>query len=309
MRSLLSPDNRLLTLARSGQRLPPVWLALLLGTVGLFTLLIIGTLLGAVTANTLLPGYDAVPASLRAAVGQDVLLIVSFGVLLLALWGWVWGYEGRGFASLGFASPFGGARYGRGFLLGAASFAAAVGLLAAPGLLRTEGDGARNGFAGVAALGPVLLVLPGWLVQGAAEEIVTRGWLMNVIAVRSRPWVGVAAAAAVFGLMHSLNPGVNPFGVLNTVLVGVFLALYALTEGGLWGVCAWHSAWNWVQGNVFGLSVSGVTPLGGAVVDFATVGPDWFTGGAYGVEAGAAATVVLLLGIAVILLVARGRSG
>jgi len=301
--TLFSPDNRLFALARSGRRLPPVWLAIILGTVGLFVLLISGTLLGAAIANVLLPGYDAEPASLRAAAGQAVLLIVPFAVPVLGLWGWVRGYEGRGFASLGFASPSGGARYGRGFLLGVLSFAATVGLLAAFGLLGIEGGGTQGG---IAALGPVLLVLAGWLVQGAAEEIVTRGWLMSVVGARSRPWVGVAVSSAVFGLLHSLNPGVNPFGVLNTVLVGVFLALYALAEGGLWGVCAWHSAWNWAQGNLFGISVSGVTPLGGSLVDFATLGPDWFTGGAYGVEAGVVTTFVLLLGIAAILLVARG---
>lgn len=307
MHDLLSPDNRLFTLARSGKRLPPVWLAILLGTVGLIALLLVGTVVGSLLAGTLLPGFaddDGAASPVRAALGQDVTYIAQFGVPLLALWGWVRAYEGRGFASLGFASPAGGTRYGRGFALGVLSFAAVIGLLVAFGASRGEGDPARQG---VAVLGGVLLVLVGWLFQGGAEEIITRGWLLGTVGARSRPWVGVLASAAVFGLLHALNPNVTVLGILNTILVGLFLALYALAEGGIWGVCAWHGAWNWAQGNVFGISVSGQTALGGTLADFVTTGPDWLTGGAYGVEAGLAATAVILLGIALILVVARGR--
>ena len=32
-----------------------------------------------------------------------------------------------------------------------------------------------------------------------------------------------------------------------------------MKEDGLWGICAWHSIWNWAQYNVYGFAVSGTT--------------------------------------------------
>lgn len=45
--------------------------------------------------------------------------------------------------------------------------------------------------------------------------------------------------------------------LINVFLFGVFAALYALYNGSLWGIAAWHAVWNWVQGSVFGFAVNG----------------------------------------------------
>jgi membrane protease YdiL (CAAX protease family) len=67
----------------------------------------------------------------------------------------------------------------------------------------------------------------------------------------------VIVSSLLFGLAHGLNPHVTALGVINLTLFGGFLALYALREGGLWGACAWHMAWNWTESDLFGLSGSG----------------------------------------------------
>jgi len=91
----------------------------------------------------------------------------------------------------------------------------------------------------------------------------------------------------------------------NLFLFGVFAALYALREGRVWGVFGMHAAWNWMQGNVLGLSVSGAPPVGGTWIRLVDAGPVWLTGGAFGPEGGLAVSAVLVVGV--FLLLRRGQ--
>lgn len=67
------------------------------------------------------------------------------------------------------------------------------------------------------------------------------------------------------------------------------------------GAAAIHSAWNFVQGNVFGVSVSGTgsapSLLGTVLSDAGTI----WNGGAFGLEGGLCVTVVTLLAIAAVI--------
>jgi membrane protease YdiL (CAAX protease family) len=120
------------------------------------------------------------------------------------------------------------------------------------------------------------------------------------VGARYRPWLGVILSAIVFATLHSLNPNLSPIAVINLFLFGVFTAFYALREGGLWGVCSIHAAWNWAQSHLFGLQVSGLTPPGGTLFDLMEAGPDVITGGSFGLEGGLAVTVVLLVSCALV---------
>jgi hypothetical protein len=184
-------------------------------------------------------------------------------------------------------------------------FAVSVGLPAGVGFIAVEGESAQP--QGMAALGGVLLVFLGWTVQGPAEEALTRGWLLPVIGARHKPLWGVIVSAVVFAVYHLLNPNVSPIAFLNLFLFGIFTALYVLYEGGLWGVFGIHAAWNWAQGNLFGLEVSGTPPAGGTLFDLMETGPDVVTGGPFGPEGGLAVTFVLMISSAVIWLVSGRR--
>lgn len=239
-------------------------------------------------------------SSTTAALVLGATLAASFGALIILVWLWVWRVEGRGFPTLGFERPAWLLKYLRGCLIGLFTFSASVALMAPFGFVDTEpSDPAR---VGLSALGGVVIVLLlGWLIQGAAEEILTRGWMLPVISVRHKPALGIAVSSFFFALIHGLNPNISLLALVNLLLYGVFAALYALREGSLWGICAFHSIWNWAQGNVYGLSVSGQDTGVGSVINLMETGPDWFTGGAFGPEGGLAVTVVLLLGCAIIL--------
>lgn len=297
--------NRLYDLARQGRRLTPWWALLPLAWLMLLLSQVFGlpVMFFLLARDGFAEGEDAAalagqPVAL-AGLLQGLLLALAFGGMILLVWLWVRLYEKRGLVTLGFEREGALRRYGRGLLIGLLTFAGAVGLMALFGFLAPEAS--DPGRVGLAALGGVLLVIPGWLVQGAAEEVLTRGWMMPALAARYRPWLGVLLSSVFFTAAHGLNPNLTALALINLFLYGLFAAFYALREGSLWGVCAFHSAWNWAQGNFFGLAVSGNQARGGMLFDLMETGPDWFTGGAFGPEGGLAVTLMLLAGMAAML--------
>ena len=232
---------------------------------------------------------------------------VTAGVVIL----WVTLFERRGLATIGFNGS-GLKRFARGYVVGLAFLIAVVGIIWALGGYRIDAGGAFSAANVGAALVPILVLMAGFVIQGSTEEILTRGWLMQVIASRHGLAWGIGLSSILFGLLHALNIDPSPellTGVLNVVLFGVFIGIYAAREGSLWGVCGWHAAWNWLLGLGFGLEVSGqvieTTPL---IVDLGTQAtvPWWVTGAAFGPEGSVVTTAVLLSGIAV--LVIKGRT-
>ena len=229
------------------------------------------------------------------------------GIVIL----WVTLFERRGLATIGFNGA-GPKRFLRGYAVGLAFLVAVVGVIWALGGYRIEAGGAFATANVGAALIPIVILMLGFVIQGSTEEILTRGWLMQVIASRHGLAWGVGLSSMLFGLLHASNIDPSPellTGVLNVVLFGVFIGVYAAREGSLWGVCGWHAAWNWQLGLGFGLEVSGhvidTTPL---VVDLGTqtTVPWWVTGAAFGPEGSVVTTAVLLIGTAVLIL--RGRT-
>ncbi len=296
--------NRLFDLARSGQRITPWWGVMLVSVciivisqLVVFPVVIIEfAILGSNESSLLM---TAAQPPLISGFWLSLSLAVMFGSLIALVWLWVRLYERRSFVTLGFEPQRALMLYGRGLLIGLASFAATVGLMALFGFIAVEDSDPTQ--IGLAALGGILLTLvPGWIIQGAAEEILTRGWMLPALAARYRVWIGVLVSSAFFMLMHGLNPNLSILALINLFLYGFFAALYALREGSLWGICAFHSVWNWAQGNIFGLEVSGQAVSGGMLFNLIEAGPDWFTGGAFGPEGGVVTTIVLLSGMAVI---------
>jgi uncharacterized protein len=229
------------------------------------------------------------------------------GIVIL----WVTLFERRSIATIGFNGS-GPKRFLRGYVIGLAFLVVVVGVIWALGGYRIEAGGAFAASNVAAALVPIAVLMLGFVIQGSSEEILTRGWLMQLIASRHGLAWGVGLSSALFGLLHAANIDPSPellTGVLNVVLFGVFIGLYAAREGSLWGVCGWHAAWNWLLGLGFGLEVSGqvieTTPL---IVDLGTqtTVPWWVTGAAFGPEGSVITTVVLLIGVAVLII--KGRS-
>ncbi len=127
---------------------------------------------------------------------------------------------------------------------------------------------------------PLLLA---WSIQGHAEEILARGFLFSSVAVKNSIPVGIVVSSIFFSLIHLGNDGLTLIPILDMTLFGILAALYYLKTGSIWGISGAHAAWNCFQGNVFGFPVSG-TDAGTAFISVKQQGPDWLSGGAFGVE-------------------------
>jgi hypothetical protein len=231
-------------------------------------------------------------ASIRGdATGRVILLLIATGL------GWLCGrlMEGLPFRALGWALH---RRWLRDLLVG--SLVGAASLLLAVAIAVLFG-GYTFAFAPVSVLPSVLqtLVLAAgfFVIAGAAEEVLLRGYPLQTL-LRSLPaWVPLVLTALFFSLGHLGNPNVVPgFTFVNTMLAGVWLAVAYLRTRSLWFPVGVHWAWNWSLGALFGLPVSGITMLSHrSLIQTSDRGPAWLTGGAYGIEGGAACTLALIL--------------
>lgn len=266
----------------------------------------LGALLPAIATGFVSPGdgADGWPQT-----AYQLGAVFGLGSILLLLW--VRLFERRGPSALGLNAR-GPMRFVRGYLVGLAFLLTVIGVIWIAGGYVVEGAGAFGSAAVGAALLPIGVLLLGFIIQGSSEELLFRGWLMQLIASRHGLWIAVVANSALFALAHAGNiePSKELYvGLANIVLFGLFISLYAIREGSLWGVCGWHAAWNWLLGLGFGLEVSGTvidtTPL---ITDLtgAEGAAWWLTGGVFGPEASLVTTAVLLIGTVVLML--RGRT-
>ena len=224
------------------------------------------------------------------------------GLTLLLIVAWAFLFERRSPAALGFKGKIAGA-YLRGLLVGGLCLGAVVGVIFAAGGYKTAGN-LSLGLLTPAVLTPFFALFGGYMIQGATEETMLRGWLMPLVASRHGLIAAVLLNAGFFALLHASN--IDPskelaLGLFNLFLFAALLSLYAVKEGSLWGVCAFHTAWNALLGMGFGLEVSGQkVAIAPVVVGLTPVSsaPWWLTGGAFGPEASVAATIVLAGGCA-----------
>ena len=151
----------------------------------------------------------------------------------------------------------------------------------------------------------LLLFFVAFLIQGLSEELLCRSYLMVSLS-RSLPlWVCVMINALLFSLLHVGNPDVSLLGLFNILLFGIFASLLTLRRGSIWMVAGLHSMWNFSQGNLFGIPVSGRDGLPSLLTATTTDGiwQTLFGGGSFGLEGGLFVTVTLILacGVAVLM--------
>jgi membrane protease YdiL (CAAX protease family) len=141
-----------------------------------------------------------------------------------------------------------------------------------------------------------------FIFAAASEEALFRGYPLQTMTRANLIWVGILITSLCFAIIHLGNPNQNIsksvriLAFTNTTLAGVWLAVAYLRTRSLWLPLGLHWAWNWMMLSVLGIPVSGITSLAPNPLMSATDrGPAWLTGGAYGIEGGAACTIALLL--------------
>ena len=197
--------------------------------------------------------------------------------------------ERRTLASLGFIRRGAVNEYAVGLLAGLGLFGLPVLLCAVTGAVTLS----------PAADTSSLILLPlffvGFLIQGMSEEMLCRSYLMVSLSRKWPLWACAVTNALLFSLIHLGNPGVTVIALINIFLFGLFASLLTLRRGSIWMVGAIHSMWNFAQGNLFGIPVSGLVGSPSPLVTEMGEGK-WQTlvnGGSFGLEGGLAVTAVL----------------
>ena len=134
-------------------------------------------------------------------------------------------------------------------------------------------------------------------VAAADEELVFRGYPFQRLVDSGGPVPAIITFSALFGVAHLTNPSHSWISTLNTALVGALFAICYLRTRALWLPIGIHFAWNYVQGFVLGLPVSGIA-LPSPILQYRIHGPVWLTGGTYGPEGSILTMGVILAGIA-----------
>ncbi|MFA6031761.1 MAG: type II CAAX endopeptidase family protein [Myxococcota bacterium] len=242
---------------------------LLLYSVGA-TALAIG---GAMAVGMTLRPYKGPMTSLLTA----VLVAAIFVAVFVAFCRWI---EGRPATELApSALPY---ELPAGILTGLAIFSVIVGVIAAFGGYRVIG------YHDAKVLVPALAVA---ISSGFSEEIFFRGFFFRLTEKWLGTWAALGLSAALFGGLHLGNPNATPLAAVAIMLeAGIMLAAIYMITRRLWAAIGLHAAWNFAQGGIYGIPVSGGAMDGVLRPDIR--GSDLLTGGAFGAEASLPAIVV-----------------
>ena len=167
-------------------------------------------------------------------------------------------------------------------------------MLAVAGLICANGG---VGFAMNPARSMHALAAGAWtfICVALLEELMFRGFVFQ----RLIDGIGITGAqalmAVLFALAHWGNSGMQGatefWATLDTILGALLLGFAYLRTGSLALPIGLHFGWNWAQGALLGLDVSGFDQAGWLVPTFLGK-PEWLTGGSFGPEASVFAVLV-----------------
>ncbi|KAF0194652.1 MAG: Abortive infection protein [Bacillota bacterium] len=167
----------------------------------------------------------------------------------------------------------------------------------------TLGFGSFVGRAQGGVTWDVLMGLMVYLSVGIAEEILSRGYMMTVMAQSFGSIFAIIGSAVIFSALHLLNPNLSILSVINIVLAGILLAFSYYRTKALWFPIGLHFTWNLMQGTIFSLEVSGRESMG--LFHILLSGPEYITGGKFGLEGGLIFTLLTLLAFVAVEFYAR----
>ena len=188
---------------------------------------------------------------------------------------------------------------GAGLLVGLVFFTAVVIPLYLTGQYKIE-------FTGASFL-PIFLNFVFFISVGIAEEVVTRGLMQHAL-MRFGKWPAIILISVVFGLLHMANEGVTVNAILGVTFAGFMLGIAMYATNSIMFSIGIHITWNWVQGAVYGIPVSG-TVSEAHIFETTFIGSNSLvTGGEFGAEASLSCLIMLAL-ISVVLYLYGKKKG
>ncbi|MEH7828141.1 CPBP family intramembrane glutamic endopeptidase [Gemmobacter denitrificans] len=185
-----------------------------------------------------------------------------------------------------------------GALCGAGLYTACAVILMILGIYQVDG------------VNPLVFLLPNLAMavkSGIFEELLFRGVLHRSVEAVFGSWAGILVSSAVFGLVHLMNPDATLGGAIYiSIEAGLLLSAAYLVTRRLWICMGFHMAWNYFQSAVFSGIVSGSATDPG-LLKARIEGPEWLTGGSFGMEHSVVALVLCTTTGVILLMVAIRR--
>ena len=185
----------------------------------------------------------------------------------------------RPYPLLGLDFDFGAVRdYAKGFVLGFANILMIFIVLKISGQIEVQLSELNAAvFSGLA------VYFIAFAVAAFFEEVFNRGYIFQALIEGTRKWIAVLIVSLIFVLGHGTNPG---FGWNNAIFFFVhgilYCILYLMTRS-IWVPAGFHVAWNWAQGSLMGMNVSG-TEIKNTLFVCQAKGTDILSGGEFGAE-------------------------
>lgn len=160
-----------------------------------------------------------------------------------------------------------------------------VALLAVAGIYRVIGVGFSTGIISILLLS---------LTAGFIEELLFRGIAFRLLEKGLGTWIAIVITGGMFGMLHIWNANATLVSSLAIMIeTGALLAFIYMLTRRLWTVSAFHFAWNFTMGGIYGIPVSGVQTVGFLRPELN--GPDMLTGGPFGAEASLPAAILAVI--------------
>lgn len=153
-----------------------------------------------------------------------------------------------------------------------------------------------------------LLYFLAFMVQGFEEELLCRGFMMVGLSKKMSMFSSMMVNSLYFAALHLANPGISILALVNLFLAGFAFSVMALYFDDLWVASGAHSMWNFAQGNVYGILVSGMS-MGPSLFRFDLQGSNLISGGNFGLEGGIGVFVIELVTILVFALAYKWKEG
>lgn len=144
----------------------------------------------------------------------------------------------------------------------------------------------------------LLLWILAFGIQGATEEIMCRGFLLNSLKNRISMPLAIMISSTAFVVPHLSSLLEADFvyaivGIINLYLISIIFSILVLLRSNIWIACGLHSIWNFMLYVIMGLSLSGSENITKGVILFEVKDTSILNGAEYGIEASVITTIVL----------------
>jgi hypothetical protein len=140
---------------------------------------------------------------------------------------------------------------------------------------------------------------------GVGEEMFSRGYCMTILR-RCSIYIVFIVPNVIFTLLHIFNNEIGVIPLINIFLIGLLFSYMYKIRGNIWMPIGYHITWNYFQGSIFGLPVSGHTANG--LYTSQLVSENVLNGGGFGPEGGLIVTILIIASIAAFSIYARKQS-